>query len=165
MNSFITEYTKYYSFLQTSFPLTHVLSTLPLRFRITKSPGRSVLFRFSIMRHHAGLNATHLIASPSERPVKREKAKDAGIQRDDAEPTNRLERVTSGIYETHLPARVSVSNPLKFNTHHSLLALPACVHTPTVILVPSLWAVPSPSLQLPIPIWDSSDRLVVGQLM
>jgi len=64
------------SFFQTSFPLTHVLSTFPLRSRTTKSasaPGRSVPFRFSMPRHRAGLKVTHFIASPSEHPVNREK--------------------------------------------------------------------------------------------
>ena len=67
---------KIYTLFQTSLPLTHVPSTLPLRSRTTKSasvPGRSVPFRFSIPRHRAGLYVTHLIASPREHPVKREK--------------------------------------------------------------------------------------------
>lgn len=64
------------SFFHTSFPLTHVLSTFPLRSRTTKSasaPARSVPFQFSMPRHRAGLKVTHFIASPSEHPVNREK--------------------------------------------------------------------------------------------
>ena len=66
-----------YSLFQTSLPLTHVPSTPPLRSRTTKSasaPEQSVPFQFSILRHRAGgLYTTHLIASPREHPVKREK--------------------------------------------------------------------------------------------
>ena len=107
-----------YSFFQTSLPFTHVQSTFPVRSRTTKSastPGRSVPFRFSIPRHRAGLVVTHLIASPREHPVKREKLR------------TQVSRVTTlrvggqsrhgsrdGKWaKTHLPARVSV--PSRYN--------------------------------------------------
>ena len=64
------------SLFQTSLPRTQVRRTLPLRSRTTRSasaPGRRVPFRFSMPRHRAGLNVAHLIASPREQPVKREK--------------------------------------------------------------------------------------------
>ncbi len=63
-------------FFQTSRPRTQVLSTLPLRSSTTISasaPARSVPFLCSMPRHFAGLYVAHLIASPSEQPVKREK--------------------------------------------------------------------------------------------
>jgi hypothetical protein len=71
---FFPSYTK--PSFHTSFPLTHVPSTFPLRSRMTKSAsaaGRRVPFRLSMPRQRAGLNVTHLITSPKEQPVNREK--------------------------------------------------------------------------------------------